>query len=544
MREPMDPDSLFQFLDLDPISVITGWLKELKQTQQRWASKFAASEVRKIFQPTPLQVGAQQTDLVSIPDWVVPKMASLITKIQTILRANHRATYLELLKMVHPVVGHVYAKAHQNTSNRTPLERFEEASRPFRVATIYRLLPRSSDVQQFLPRSFTNSLSVAEARLQLQNHIKESAMLADTKVLIMESFNQSRWELFHFNPQLQQRVLDALDSKDLPVPVQSSMIALIEQSNQRLSEITIRNSDVLDNALLDSLVRQSGSFITKLHLPGCQKLENRFIGGTDVVKLLADHCAGLVSLDLSGTNIKYFAVQQLTRTAEIKFERLEWLILDHCRQLEKVKLNTPALWHVDARYCPELVKFEAQTKGVCTATADLFSSKIVCAKLLMLRGLTLSKPLSYLSVNARKLGDLIEPLEGLLLDPSKTRFEVSHRTLPPDFITILAAVTNLSSLSDITINSCEVEDESIRALANACFASRKCNVLSVPTLHSSNSSTGSSSTQSGNRPDTPSEMGQSCKLKLAVSHCRVAPAVQADILGRALGTNVSIQFTE
>jgi hypothetical protein len=544
MNEPVNPDSLFQFLDLDPVAVVTSWIKELKQAQQRWTIRFGATDAKRLFQPPTLQsIGSNSSDLLGVQEHVVPRLVSLMTKIQTALRGNPKKSHLEILKTIHPVLGHLYGKAHRNLSLKTPLERFEEISKPVLVSSIYRLMPRSSDIQIFAQPSKMTLLSASELRVQLGTYIKESAMLADTKNLVMDSFNQGRWELFHFNPHLQQRVLEALDSKELPPAVQSALFALVEQSNQRLTEITIRNSDALDNAMLESLVRQCGQMITKLHLPGCQKMENRFIGGSDVIKLLADHCPGLTSLDLSGTNIKYFAVQQLTRTAEIKFERLEWLFLDHCRQLEKVKLYTPALWHVDARHCSELVKLEANTKNATWATADLFGSKIVCSKLLMLVGLSLSKPISYLSMNSRRFQDLLEPLEALLTDSSKTRYEASHRTIPHDLIVVLATILSHSSLAEITFNSCEIEDDSVRILADACLLSRKCTSLVVPTIHSSTLASGSSSRTS---PDTIADPSQapSTKIKLSFIHSRIPASVQQEVLGKALGTSVFISFSE
>ena len=532
MNEVPHPDALYQFLDLDPLSVITSWIKEMKQIQQRWAVRFG-SDAKRLF-PT---FNGASGDLIHLQSDVIARMTHLFSKIQSTLRTNPRRTCLEVLKIVHPILGHVYGKAHLQSPQgpKAPLERFAFISKPVLVSSIYRLLETSSQVFKFdLPKSRLLFTPLSELRSQLQSHVKENALLCDASKVIMDQNAAARWEIFAWPSALLTKLFDSLDWRDLSSPLQLTLLGMLESNGAgRTAEIAIRNCDQLDNALLESLVKSIGGHLTSLHMPGCQKMENRFIGGSDVVKLLADHCPNLRSLDLSGTNIKYFAVQQLTRTAEIKFERLEWLCLDGCKALEKVKLKTPALWHVDARNCPELVKFEAEARDSHWATADLYGSKVVAHHLLMSIGVSLSKPLSSLSVNSRKIIDILEPLEGLMDDPKRTRFEILNKSLPTDYCLVLAAIiTYHASISEIFLNFCELDEESVRTLAEACFTNRKAITYSLPTLRKDSKD---------ERPDSPSFAP---RLKLSILHTRVNAATQQDVLGRALGTSVYISFHE
>lgn len=217
------------------------------------------------------------------------------------------------------------------------------------------------------------------------------------------------------------------------------------------------------------------------------------------------------------------------------------MCLDGCKALEKVKLKTPSLWHVDARHCPELVKFEAEARENHWATADLYGSKIVVNSLLMSIGVSLSKPLSSLSMNSRRLLDIIEPLEALMDDDKRTRFELSHKTLSTDFCIALAAIiTYHPTLAEIQLSNCELDEESIRLLAEACFTNRKAVTYSIPTF-TSNLSSEAKDIITSERPDSPSS---GPKLRLSILHTRVPATTQQDILGRALGTSVYVSFNE
>lgn len=552
MNEPPHPDALYQFLDLDPLSVITSWIKELKQIQQRWAVRFGNADCKRLFPSSSSTNG----DLINIPSNTIARMTLLFAKIQSTLRINPRRTCLEVLRIVHPILGHVYGQSHNHGAFglTTPLERFAFISQPVLASSLYRLLSSSSEIVQFDPlKSKLLFTSLSDLRPQLQSHVKETALLSDAPKVITDQHTSNRWEIFSWPGALISKLFDALDWRDLSSPLQLTLLNMLETNGiGRTSEIAIRHCDQLDNTLLESLVRSLGGQLSSLHMPGCQKMENRFIGGSDVVKLLADHCPNLRSLDLSGTNIKYFAVQQLTRTAEIKFERLEWLCLDGCKALEKVKLKTPALWHVDARHCPELIKFEAEARDNHWATADLYGSKVVLHSLLMSIGVSLSKPLSSLSANSRRLADIIEPLEALL-DEKRKKFELANKTLPTDYCLLLAAViTYHPAISDIYLKYCELDEESVRVLAQACFTNRKAFTYNIgPVLGSSGTKAPSSLTKekkngASNPPDPPSQDSPDSlpKLKLSILHTRVNAAIQQDILGRALGTSVYISFNE
>lgn len=457
----VDENFVSEFINLDPTSILSAWGKELEFLENNLKKGFFSNDLT-LFE----NLGNEHFFSISTT-WLEDFYNNMI-RIQSILKEEPKITHKKLLDSIFPVMAYIVDKAHKKSSNS--LERFEILGMRFPVSYFYNKFSNSSDI---LNNHTRIHLKLSQIDEELENLLKESLVLKDVKSFVLNLFDKnSNCEQIFSNSRFRIQLFNSINHNELSIKVQTYLLNTIINSIQKLSEIIIKNSQLFDKNFSENIFKNNYPHITHLNLSGCSKIENRVIGSGDIVKLISENLPNLIFLDLSLTSIKYIAISQITTTIEINFNKLEWLVLDQCKLLQKIKITAPSLWNIDCRDCPELNRLEVRLADKATANLK-GSSKFYCSSLFLIAGLKYSKEISFLSLNIKKFQDIADSLDYILKTTVVTKLELNSKHIPLEIIRIISIVIIHSTVMELLIDNCEINEEGIKIIYDAILEKKR-----------------------------------------------------------------------
>lgn len=448
MLNPIDTSFIKEFLEMEPFNVILTWINELISLKEQ-EPYFHLNIDKKVIH------------------WIYETLLTISSMFRESIYQDKRITHLDILKAIHPLHGHCCERLLYKKMN--PLERYNTLSESISTTNVYLILEHSYHLSN--QRIMIKNTIYYEDPEDLLVYLKNLKFVKDEehemKQLIKNgSISALSSKLENINRHQRHSIINTIDFNELPTSI-SDIIFHLYEIDKKINEIVLKNCMILDNSKLESILKNS-SHITKLHLSGCKKLSHRNLSQNDVLKIISEYCPNLEIIDLSDTQLKHFALynHKLTQnTSDITFQKLEWLALNNCPNIEKIKLISPTLKHLDARNCPLLTTIEVTTNRLATANFQ-GCWKISCRDILQ-KSLAISKTISQLTKGTnKKKNEYVQDFEKIISNEIQDEFVISNQPLSVVIIEcyMIAFLFN-ETIRKIVFESGSVTEDNIYSLS-------------------------------------------------------------------------------
>jgi hypothetical protein len=399
MLQTVHPHAVEEFLSLTPTHLMTRLVQDIESLNKEWKAKLDAAVVgqfNRFVQPAPLP---SSNTLINVPHYVLALFFDRIIKLQKVLTQAPRATHLDLLRAVDPIVGQVYAdvlsqsssmpqgsilvmaassavaptttildraplvQASGSTSNANANETVDRLTRlesksDFSLAAIFgvpssspKLFARIDRLRKSSHAILPSSLPSTEPIFERADHI---AHVDELKTQLMNlpanSVAFPREDMLK-NNHMKERLLCSINFSKIEAKKQRQTVLALFDSVKFTSQLRIRHCPELDQQRLSKLL--SGETLKQLTL-----LDLRGMTGFKQPTLaLIASLESLEYLNLSQSDIKSVSVEKWTKREPLVLEKMVWLSLSRCTGLQHLILRAPNLRHLDIAGSTSLSEF-------------------------------------------------------------------------------------------------------------------------------------------------------------------------------------------
>jgi hypothetical protein len=400
MLQTVHPYAVEEFLGLTPTHLMTRLVQDIETLNKEWKTKLDAASVasfNRYVQPAPLP---SATSLINIPHFVLGVFFDRIVKLQKVLSQTPRATHLDLLRAVDPIVGQIYAdvlsqssglppssilamatasavapsttildrtpliQASGSTSNANANETIDRLTRlesktEFSLSSIFgvastspKLFTRIEKLRKSSYAILPSSLPSTEPIFEKSDHISHMDELKSQLMnMPANSVSFPREDMLK-NNSMKEKLLCSVDFAKIDVKKQRQTLLSLFDTVKFTSQLRIRHCPELDHQRLSRLVNgESVKQLTLLDLRGMTGIKH------PTLALIAS-IENLEYLNLSQTDIKSVSIEKWTKREPFVLDKVVWIGLARCSGLQHVILRAPNLRHLDITSNTSMTEFK------------------------------------------------------------------------------------------------------------------------------------------------------------------------------------------